>query len=121
MWPWDEIRDLKEENEGLSRRITYLEGLKLSDADMLELEFLRCAIADYVVYRHELARWALSHRYYATRTLQASESDLAKSRLYIAVLEAQLGPAGVNAAKEVCERLKAVCSQKAIDPVSGEK
>jgi len=116
MWPWDKIKELEEENKTLSRRATYLEGLGLSETDKTELKFLRDAIKDYVVYSlHIVGSWFSDYRYQADKTLQQSESDLTKARFYIAVLEAQLGPDGVGAAREVCERLKAVCGQKAIE------
>lgn len=116
MWPWDKIKELEEENKTLSRRATYLEGLGLSETDKTELKFLRDAIKDYVVYSlHNVGSWFSDYRYQADKTLQQSESDLTKARFYIAVLEAQMGPDGVGAAREVCERLKAVCGQKAIE------
>lgn len=114
MWPFDEIKTLKAENEYISRRTAYLESLQLSETDKKELDFLRDAIKDYVIYRYDDG-WSSSHKYCADRTLQIAESDLVKSRLYIAVLEAQLGLDGTKAAHEVCERLKAVCGQKAIE------
>lgn len=114
MWPWSKIKDLEEENDGLSRRITYLEGLKLSETGKSELEFLRDAIKPYVAYRYEYEDW-YRYAFHAKRTLEGAESDLTKARFYIAVLEAQMGPDGVNAAHEVCERLKAVCNLKAIE------
>lgn len=120
MWPWDEIRDLKEENEGLSRRITYLEGSELSATDKAELEFLRKAIKPYVVYHWTdvgYPGWRSEYAFFQERTLQNAESDLTKARFYIAVLEAQMGPDGIEAAKKVCERLKAVCSQKEIKAI----
>lgn len=116
MWPWSKIKELKEENDDLSRRITYREGLELSETDMLELEFLRKTVKPYVLYSlHDTGYWSICYNFVASRTLQDAESDLTKSRFYIAVLEAQMGPDGVNAAKEVCKRLKAVCGQKAIE------
>lgn len=114
MWPWSKIKELEEENDGLSRRIIYLEGLELSGNDKLELEFLREAIKPYVAYRYEYEDW-FHYAFHKKRTLQAAESDLTKARFYTAVLEAQMGPGGVGAAKEVCGRLKAVCGQKAIE------
>lgn len=120
MWPWDKIKDLEEENERLSRRIDHLENLELSETDKLELEFLRKAIKPYVVYSFKdmgYPGWRVEYAFYQERTLQHAESDLTKARFYIAVLEAQMGPDGVNAAKEVCERLKAVCSQKEVKAI----
>jgi hypothetical protein len=117
MWPWDKIRELEEKNENLSGRIDYLKSLELSDIDKTELNFLRKAIKPYVVYRYEHDYWSSVCKFYETRTLQDAESDLTKAKFYIAVLEAQLGPDGISAAKEVCERLKAVCNQKAIEAV----
>lgn len=117
MWPWGKIGKLEAENKNLSDRIDYLKSLELSDVDKSELVFLREAIKSYVAYRYEQDYWSTVCEFYKTRTLQDAESDLTKAKFYIAVLEAQLGPDGVSAAKEVCERLKAVCNQKAIGAV----
>jgi hypothetical protein len=114
MWPFDEIDRLK-------RRIEYLESLQISTTDKKELEFLRTEIKDYVEYRLERDVFWGTNTYYADRTLKSVESDLTKARFYISVLEAQLGPDGIEAAKNVCQRLQELCtSKKAIEVKSHE-
>lgn len=114
MWPFDNYRilELEEQNKSLLDRIVYLEALKLSETERLELEFLRKEIAPYITYDMETSGlYIIVHEFYPGRTLRDAERDLTKARFYISVLEAQLGPCGIEAVHEVCERLKAVCGQ----------
>lgn len=124
MWPWskiekmqDRINDLERDNDALSRTNNRLRSLELSETDKLELDFLQRTIKDYVAYglETELGWFSVSHRFFGKRTLRDAESDLTSARFYISVLEAQLGPNGIAAAKKVCERLQDLCKTKAIE------
>lgn len=114
MWPWNKIEKLQDRIEDLERDINYYRSLELSETDKKELEFLRSAIKDYVIYRYD-GSWSGSHRFYVGQSLQGVKSDLTTARFYISVLEAQLGPDGIEAAKKVCERLQDLCKTKAIE------
>ena len=117
MWPFDNYRilELEEQNKSLLDRIVYLEALKLSETERLELEFLRKEIAPYITYDMEMSGlYIIVHEFYPGRTLRDAERDLTKARFYISVLEAQLGPCGVETAREVRDRLKAVCEQSKV-------
>ncbi len=110
VWPWNEIHDLKKSNESLSRANDRLHSLNLSWKDKEELRFLKKEIAKYITYDWSHNRFFSELK--ANRTLPEAESDLVKARYYIAVLEAQLGPNGVTAAHEVCNKLMALCNSK---------
>jgi len=130
MWPFREIKELERkcfelemknagierQNNDLKTQNDELKSLRISVTDKKELDFLRAAIKDYVVYSMDNQcgyGWVPNYQYFAKRTLKDTESDLTKAKFYISVLEAQMTEDQKEAAKNVCERLKELCTMKA--------
>ena len=120
---------LKEENCRLTRELECVRRerddlrSRVDDNAIRELKFLREAIKPYVEYSSKhidyyCDRWTIrdgdpleSPKYFhATKTLKTAEREILDQKLYIAVMEGELGPEKTESAKNKLNALKALRS-----------
>jgi hypothetical protein len=115
MWPFTTISALRSEVARLEDQIRErAEEVSGARRDEQELEFLRNAIKPYVVYGRQLSgsAWPPYYKFVEGRTLHAAESDLTKARLYISVLESQLGKERTDSSRKICQELTCLCKKE---------
>lgn len=95
---------LERENDELRRRIMEFESKKEEENE--ELKWLREAIKPYVDY-HKRPNFLFGGYHFVTcRTLQQAEKEISELKLYVAVLEGELGKEWAESAKATFKALK---------------
>ena len=123
MWPFTTISALRSEVARLEDQIRErAEEVSEARRDEQELDFLRNAIKPYVVYSRKVDTngWAWVHKIVEDRTLQQAETALENARLYISVLESQLGKERTDASRKICQELTCLCKSKEMTAVEGK-